>query len=184
MERTLVWYDEPAPGHWVCSNCGMTVVQWKEGGSTSCACKDRYPHQEGDVTVLGPEIFASNDGKTICWQGRNYVPQDLEPDSGIGWSRDLVQHFLDHLNDPGVDLTLSWDEVRDQIGGLLRERDGLIKELTETRASAERTRNQNVDRTIRYEDELEQLRAKLAEVKRLLFPLPSACQETKREHYD
>lgn len=34
-----------------------------------------YPHQDGDVTVLGPEIFASADGKVICWKGVNYVPQ-------------------------------------------------------------------------------------------------------------
>lgn len=34
-----------------------------------------YPHQDGDVTVLGPEIFTSSDGKVICWKGENYVPQ-------------------------------------------------------------------------------------------------------------
>ncbi|MFE6412596.1 hypothetical protein ACFVOR_37315 [Streptomyces sp. NPDC057837] len=35
-----------------------------------------FPYQDGDVTVLGPEIFASNDGKVLCWKGDNYVPQN------------------------------------------------------------------------------------------------------------
>lgn len=34
-----------------------------------------FPHDSGDVTVLGPEVFASKDGSVICWRGRNYVPQ-------------------------------------------------------------------------------------------------------------
>jgi hypothetical protein len=34
-----------------------------------------YPHQDGDVTVLGPEIFVDQDGNVICWKGENYVPQ-------------------------------------------------------------------------------------------------------------
>lgn len=28
-----------------------------------------------DVLALGPEIFASGDGKVIRWKGQNYVPQ-------------------------------------------------------------------------------------------------------------
>jgi hypothetical protein len=38
-----------------------------------------FPYQDRDVTVLGPEIFASNDGQVICWKGHNYVRQ---PDQG------------------------------------------------------------------------------------------------------
>jgi hypothetical protein len=34
-----------------------------------------YPHPDGDVTVLGPEIFASSDGAVISWRGENYVRQ-------------------------------------------------------------------------------------------------------------
>ena len=36
-----------------------------------------YPYEEGDVTVLGPEIFAGRDDKgrvVISWQGENFVP--------------------------------------------------------------------------------------------------------------
>jgi hypothetical protein len=36
----------------------------------------QYPHPDGDVMVLGPEIFASPDKMVISWQGRNYAPQD------------------------------------------------------------------------------------------------------------
>lgn len=35
-----------------------------------------YPYPDGDVTVLGPEIFVSSDESVICWKGRNYVPQN------------------------------------------------------------------------------------------------------------
>lgn len=39
----------------------------------------RYPHPDGDFTVLGPEIFASKDGAVICWKGENYVRQQEQP---------------------------------------------------------------------------------------------------------
>lgn len=41
----------------------------------------RYPYIDGDVTVLGPEIFASPDGAVISWRGENYTrhqPATLE----------------------------------------------------------------------------------------------------------
>ncbi|MFR9794276.1 hypothetical protein ACL07V_37580 [Streptomyces sp. MB22_4] len=34
-----------------------------------------YPYPDGDVTVLGPEVFASKDGGVICWKGENYERQ-------------------------------------------------------------------------------------------------------------
>ncbi|MFP8960016.1 hypothetical protein ACLIYP_05500 [Streptomyces nanhaiensis] len=34
-----------------------------------------YPYTDGDVTVLGPEIFASLDGEVISWKGENYTRQ-------------------------------------------------------------------------------------------------------------
>ncbi|MFD4547282.1 hypothetical protein [Streptomyces sp. NPDC058466] len=38
-----------------------------------------YPHQDGGVTVLGPEVFASADGDAISWRGENYTrnPRNL-----------------------------------------------------------------------------------------------------------
>lgn len=38
-----------------------------------------FPYQDGDVTVLGPEVFASADGQVISWRGENYVRQ-AQPD--------------------------------------------------------------------------------------------------------
>ncbi|MFG2900948.1 hypothetical protein ACGFZH_28165 [Streptomyces zaomyceticus] len=45
--------------------------------TTAPAASDsgQYPRQDGDTTVLGPEIFASSDGQVISWRGMNYVPQ-------------------------------------------------------------------------------------------------------------
>lgn len=34
-----------------------------------------YPFQDGDLVVLGPEVFADAEGRTICWRGVNYVRQ-------------------------------------------------------------------------------------------------------------
>lgn len=39
-----------------------------------------YPHDEGDVTVLGPQIFVghkSNGKPVINWRGENFEPQRL-----------------------------------------------------------------------------------------------------------
>lgn len=38
-----------------------------------------FPYQDGDITVLGPETFASKDGAVISWRGDNYVRQ-TQPD--------------------------------------------------------------------------------------------------------
>jgi len=35
-----------------------------------------YPYDGGGVTVLGPEIFVSEDRSVLCWRGQNYVPQE------------------------------------------------------------------------------------------------------------
>jgi hypothetical protein len=40
------------------------------------------PREDGDIIILGPEVFASKDGTVVSWQGRNYVPQ-----SPLGSSR-------------------------------------------------------------------------------------------------
>lgn len=44
-----------------------------------------YPHKDGDVFVLGPEIFASTDTPSkdtvISWQGENFTPDSLEDET-------------------------------------------------------------------------------------------------------
>lgn len=42
----------------------------------------QYPYQDGDTTVLGPEVFASADHKVISWRGANYVCQHA-PDQAL-----------------------------------------------------------------------------------------------------
>lgn len=37
----------------------------------------------GDVTVIGPECFASADGSVISWRGQNYTPQTRIDDSWL-----------------------------------------------------------------------------------------------------
>ena len=34
-----------------------------------------FPRVSGDITVLGPGIFAAADCSVLCWRGQNYVPQ-------------------------------------------------------------------------------------------------------------
>jgi hypothetical protein len=36
---------------------------------------DEYPHENGDVIVLGPQVFVSRDEAVLNWKGRNYVSQ-------------------------------------------------------------------------------------------------------------
>jgi hypothetical protein len=63
-----------------------------------------YPYQDGDVIVLGPEIFVAEDKSVICWRGENYVPQDLlfkaETQRDQAWRRldenELPEEVLDH----------------------------------------------------------------------------------------
>lgn len=56
----------------------------------------KYPYEDGDVIVLGPEIFVSKDKSVISWKGENYTVQP-PPDEGtkretlaLGW---LSAHF-------------------------------------------------------------------------------------------
>lgn len=58
-----------------------------------------YPYADGDVTVLGPEIFASTDGDVISWKGDNYVRQaavsaGVAPATDQGALRDRIAEAL------------------------------------------------------------------------------------------
>jgi hypothetical protein len=37
--------------------------------------RKRYPYDDGDVTVIGPECFALKDGSVLCWRGQNWTLQ-------------------------------------------------------------------------------------------------------------
>lgn len=58
-----------------------------------------FPYEDGDVTVLGPEIFASKDGSVISWRGDNYVRhQDVQPTSD-GLTADAVHELASAVRD-------------------------------------------------------------------------------------
>lgn len=45
------------------------------GSASNPTPTPEYPYLDGDTVVLGPEIFASQDGSVVCWKGDNYVEQ-------------------------------------------------------------------------------------------------------------
>ena len=69
-----------------------------------------YPYIDGDVTVLGPEIFASLDGAVISWRGENYtrttpdypVTSSNNPDNPPRWQPDETLDY-GHLPPPTAD---------------------------------------------------------------------------------
>ncbi|GGR70921.1 MULTISPECIES: hypothetical protein [Streptomyces] len=68
--------------------------------------QQQYPHQDGDVTVLGPRVFVSNDGVVINWRGVNYVPQPDEQSTEATTPaesplRDLIAAAIYERNNPG-----------------------------------------------------------------------------------
>lgn len=65
----------------------VTRIQTADGRTVAeiSAQEKAYPYPSGDVLVLGPEIFVSQneDGNdVICWQGVNFVRQP-EPLTGV-----------------------------------------------------------------------------------------------------
>ncbi len=56
-----------------------------------------YPYQDGDAVVLGPEVFASQNGDVLCWRGQNYVRQQRECRTCLARIRDSLD--LDAVED-------------------------------------------------------------------------------------
>ena len=54
------------------------IVAVRDVAKTKHQAAARYPHPDGDFTVLGPEIFTDRSGDVICWKGENYVRQEQE----------------------------------------------------------------------------------------------------------
>jgi hypothetical protein len=85
----------------------MTAVTTMDGTVVAAIPteQERFPFSSGDVTVLGPQIFATTtvpaENTVINWRGENFVPQrdpvtaavvppDVEedepaPSAGLGW---------------------------------------------------------------------------------------------------
>lgn len=86
----------------------------------------QYPYQDGDVTVLGPEIFTSKDGAVISWRGDNYVrheqvqePHDLLPGALhelASATRDLASAIRLEHTDKTVALSVTAQQTPEEIG--------------------------------------------------------------------
>lgn len=84
-----------------------------------------YPHADGEFTVLGPGVFASEDRAVLNWDGVNYVPQtdapqaDAHPTAGTEFPSVIETH---------EDAELGWPEgtrVADNEGDVfVRKGDG------------------------------------------------------------
>ncbi|MEU6342181.1 hypothetical protein ABZ883_14715 [Streptomyces sp. NPDC046977] len=86
-----------------------------------------YPHSDGDVTVLGPEIFASLDGQVICWKGQNYV-QQAELDGTV---RQAVEYFLQSQQPDGTwECASSYTDDPEEAAGRLVRRRELMPDFT------------------------------------------------------
>lgn len=62
----------------VTTMAGITATAVQAINQTKRKAAIRYPHPDGDFTVLGPEIFIDKTGDVICWKGENYVRQAQE----------------------------------------------------------------------------------------------------------
>lgn len=62
-----------------------------------------------EITVIGPECFASADGEVVSWRGRNYVPQS-EPDVRPGHEDGFIlRGVTPPLEEERVDALLGFD---------------------------------------------------------------------------
>lgn len=81
------------------------------------AAPAKYPHPEGNTTVLGSEIFASSDGQVICWKGENYVPQGEPAPDALRSLRDRLaaEHVTAARNAAATHKTTEAAHVHDGI---------------------------------------------------------------------
>lgn len=57
----------------------LRVSQWILTGEDMLDDQRTYPINSGDVTILGPEVFVTDNGDLICYRGRNfYANQENE----------------------------------------------------------------------------------------------------------
>lgn len=70
---------------------GIVIARWEfdtevlfDGDDRTRMCLDSDNSIEpettksGDIIVIGPECFASEDAEVICWRGVNYVKQEAK----------------------------------------------------------------------------------------------------------
>lgn len=78
--------------------------------STYLVPPKQYPHASGDITMLGPQIFASTtvpaENTVLNWQGMNFIPQVDKVDEG--WHVELGGHRFNQSQ---------WEAIRDYCAG-------------------------------------------------------------------
>lgn len=82
-KETPVHVPEEAKLH---PTCALTEPATLEEAEKIVGCTEevehdcKYPYDDGDITVLGPEIFVNKAKGIICWQGQNYglLPDPFE----------------------------------------------------------------------------------------------------------
>ena len=52
------------------------IVRERDEARAALAEQEKYPHHDGDFTVIGPECFADERVGVIAWRGENYVKQE------------------------------------------------------------------------------------------------------------
>ena len=50
-----------------------------------------YPYEDGDVIVLGPDVFAAKDGSVLSWRGENYIPHAVSLEAAEEAARQALE---------------------------------------------------------------------------------------------
>lgn len=71
---------------------------------------EAFPRADGDVTVLGPEVFVSSDGSVISFRGENYYRDEATGAVGALAARLLHEACEDLLDDTAMTALLDRDD--------------------------------------------------------------------------
>lgn len=77
----------------------MTAANLRDEAVRIESANKAYPYEDGEFTVLGPQVFTTPDRSVICYQGVNYIPQP-KPEPEVYETWDDVPHceyVLDRL---------------------------------------------------------------------------------------
>lgn len=78
----------------------------------------QYPYDDGEVVVLGPEIFVNPEAEVICWRGENWTkqPAPQDPDKAVAdpsWQRRDAMEWALRCAPPASSTEKSSDRVKD-----------------------------------------------------------------------
>ena len=102
--------------------------------SMAAAADSPFPYTDGDVTVLGPEVFHDEAAMVISYKGQNYVRQDEAASRGndllrtVFASQERFQTLLGHVYDE-METPERVNYLKDQILALLDEAHEALNEI-------------------------------------------------------